>query len=211
MHGQLYANSLSFFKSLEEGDSASRGDKHEGTIFWGQPGKIQIEINGHDMSNDLAGPASLSSNRLDQFNVVCLYAACIRNCGQELSQDLSEIRNHVLISKKCEQLGRLAVVIRNGPEFLNRVTSSAKLNGYREAHGLAKYYDPHTFSGNFPGISGAFMKQDIYRYQSEYRIVVETGNTDFGALVLNIGNISDIAMLTTIPEVNRNLKIRQVG
>ena len=136
--------------------------------------------------------------------------ACIRNCGQEFSKDVSEIRNLVLIPKKWEQLGRFAIVIRNGPEFLNRVTTSAKQNGYREAHGLVKYYDPNTFSGNFPGISGAFMKQEKYRYQSEYRMVLETGNIGSGALILNIGNISDISMLTTIPEINQNLEVRCV-
>ena len=208
MSGQLYLNKLSFFKGLEDNNSGNRGDKHEGTIVWGQPGKIRIEINGHDMSDDLAGPASLSSNRLDEFNVLCLYAACVRNLTEEIPRDLSEIRNHVLIPKKCEQLGRFAIVIRNGPEFLNRVTSSAKLNSYQEVHGLVKYYDPSSFSGNFPGISGAFMKQEIHRYQSEYRIVLQTGKIGSGALILDIGNISDIAMLTTIPAINRSLEVR---
>ena len=210
MNGQLYLNKLSYFKDLEHSNSGYRGDKHEGIIVWGQPGKIRIEINGHDMSNDLAGPASLSSNRLDEFNVLCLYAACIRNSSEEFPRELSEIKHHVLIPKKCEKLGKFAILIRNGPEFSRRVTSSAKLNGYQEAHGLVKYYDPNSFSGNFPGISGAFMKQEIYEYQSEYRIVLESGTIGSDALILGIGNISDIAMLTTVPEINRSLKIRHM-
>ena len=210
MNGQLYMNKLSFFKELEDSNNDYRGDKNEGTFVWGQPGKIRIEINGHDMSNDLAGPASLSSNRLDEFNVLCLYAACIRNSSEKFPRELSEIRNHLLIPKKCEELGKFAIVIRNGPKFSNRVTSSAKLNGYREAHGLVKYYDSNSFSGSFPGISGAFMKQEIYKYQSEYRIVLETGTIGSGRLILDIGNISDIAMLTTVPEINRGLEVRHI-
>ena len=54
------------------------------------------------------------------------------------------------------------------------------------------------------------MKQEKYRYQSEYRMVLETGNIGSGALILNIGNISDISMLTTIPEINQNLEVRCV-
>ncbi len=73
MNGRLYANKLSYFQSLEEQDHAKRGDKHEGIIAWGQPGIVRIEIDGHDISNDLAGPASLSSNRLSEFNEVCMH------------------------------------------------------------------------------------------------------------------------------------------
>lgn len=208
LNGHLYANRLSYFRCLEEGDTANRGDKHEGTVVWGQPGKISIEINGHDMSNDLAGPVSISSNRLDQFNVLCLYAACIRDSGQEFPRDVLEIKELVRIPEKCQQLGKIAIVIKNGPEFLRRVSASANINGYREAHGLVKYYDPKKFSGQFPGISGAFMKQRKFRYQSEYRVVFETGSLGADALVLNIGDISDIAILTTIPEINRTLEVK---
>ena len=35
MNGQLYANRLSFFKGLEEGDSANRGDKHTKELLYG--------------------------------------------------------------------------------------------------------------------------------------------------------------------------------
>lgn len=208
INGKLYANKLSYFKRLEEGDSAGRGDEHEGTIAWGQPGKIRIEISGYDISNDLAEPVSLSSNRLDQFNVLCLYAACIRDSGRDQPKNLSEIRDHVQIPEKCNQLGAFAILIRNGPEFMRRIVESAKVYGYREAHGLVKYYDPNTFSGNFLGISGAFMKQDKFRYQSEYRVVFETGNLSDEAVILNIGSISDIAMPTTISEINRSLKVQ---
>ena len=210
MNGQLRANKLSYYKKLEEGQKDGRRDKYEGMIAWGQPGRVRIEINGHDMSSDLAGPVSLSSDRIDEFNIICLYAACIRNCGQELPQDLEEIRHHSLIPTECEKFGKYAVVITNGPEFLNRVENAAKSNSYQEAHGLVKYYDPSTYSGSFLGIRGAFMKQERYRCESEYRIVLETRIVGNGVICLNIGDIRDIAIRSTIDEINRTLEISHI-
>ena len=207
MNGRLYANRLSFFKEIEDAGDANRGDKYEGTMVWGQPGLAQIEINGQNISNDLAGPVSLSSNRLDQFNVVCLYAGNTRDYGQAPLPKRSQIRNQLLISRECEQFGQYAVLIKDGVEFLNRVKKSAKLKNFRVAHGLVEYYNPDTFHGNFPGISGAFMKHDRFRYQREYRIVIETGSSGINPIVLDIGDIRDISMRTNIREINQNLQI----
>ena len=207
MAGKLYANKLSYFQSLEEQERAKRGDKHEGIIAWGQPGIVRIEIDGHDISNDLAGPASLSSNRLSEFNVVCMHAGHIRKADSRNLEDLSQIRKQLLIPTECKKFGKFAVVIKNGLEFLNRVKIAAQLKGYRETHGLVKYYDPDTFSGFFPGISGAFMKQEQFRLEREYRIVFETGSIGSDAIVLDIGNLADIAMRSTIDEINRNMKV----
>ena len=207
--GRLYANQLSFFKKIEDVGDTNRGDKNEGTVMWGQPGRIQIEINGHNMSNDLAGPVSVSLNRLYQFNVVCLYAGNIRSYSPPMS--MAEIRNQLLIPRECEEFGQYAVVIKNGLEFLNRVKKAANVNNYRVAHGLVRYYNPDTFHGDFPGVSGAFMKQDTYRYQREYRIVIETGSTGTCPIVLDIGDIGDITMHSNIREINQNLQIEIKG
>ena len=207
MNGRLYANRLSFFKRIEDDGGANRGDKHEGTMVWGQPGLAQIEINGHNISNDLAGPVSLSSNRLDQFNLVCLYAGNTKDYSPVPKPEISKIRSQLLISRECEQFGKYAVLIKDGPEFLNRVKRAAKSKNYREAHGLVEYYNPDTFHGNFPGISGAFMKQDKYRYQREYRIVIETGSTGISPIVLDIEGLSDITMQSNIREINQNLQV----
>lgn len=210
MNGRLYANKLSYFQNLEEPDRARRADPHEGIVAWGQPGIIKIEINGHDLSNDFAAPASLSSNRLSEFNVICMHAGYVTNSGTPPLEDLHQIRNRLSIPEECKKFGEIAVVIKNGPEFLNRVKLAAEERRYREAHGLVEYYDPLTFNGFFPGISGAFRKQDKFRSEREYRIVFETGNVGTDPIVLNIGHIGDIAMCSTIDEVNRTMRIEQV-
>ena len=116
-----------------------------------------------------------------------------------------------MIPNECEKFGQYAVAIRNGPEFLKRVKKTAELHNYRIAHGLVHYYDPATFSGSFPGIMGAFMKQVKFTEEREYRIVFESRVIRPGPLELDIGDITDIAMHTTIKEMNQNLKISVGG
>ena len=207
MNGQLYANRLSYFQNPQEPDQARRRDQHEGTVAWGQPDIIKIEINGHDISHDLAAPASLSSNRLSEFNAICMHAGYIRKSDSPPPDDSSQIRTLLLIPEECNKFGRFAVVIKNGPEFLNRVKLAARQQRYREAHGLVEYYNPLTFNGFFPGISGAFRKQQEFRSEREYRIVFETGNIGTDPIVLEIGHIGDIAMLSTIDEINRTMRV----
>ena len=209
MNGRLYANRLSYFQNLEEPDHARRSDRHEGIIAWGQPGIIKVEINGHDISNDLDAPASLSSNRLGDFNVACMHAGYIRKSDSVPTGDVSQIRKQLLIPEECRKFGPLAVLIRNGPEFLHRVKSAARLRHYGEAHGLVEYYDPLTFNGFFPGISGAFRKQEKFTSEREYRIVFETGSIGSEAIVLEIGDIGDIAMCSTVDEINQTMSVDQ--
>ena len=209
MNGRLFANKLSYFQNLEEPDRARRGDRHEGIVAWGQPGIIKVEINGHDFSNDLAAPASLSSNRLSEFNVICMHAGYVGNSDTRPLEDLRQIRKRLLIPEVCKKFGQIAVVIKSGPEFLNRVKVAVQLRCYREAHGLVEYYDPLTFNGFFPGISGAFRKQEKFRSEREYRIVFENGSMGTDAIVLDISHIGDIAMCSTIDEINHTMRIEQ--
>lgn len=209
LNGKLYANRLAYFRNLEETGRVARGDQHEGIFAWGQPGSIRVEINGHDMSNDLAGPASLLSDRLAAFNVICMHAGYIRPIDEQTFEDLTQIKQGLLIPEECKKFGQNTVVIKNAPEFLNRIKAAARLKGYSEAHGLVEYYNPGMFSGFFPGITGAFKKQERFRLEREYRIVLETGNIGTDAVVLDIGDIRDIAMRSTIDEINRNMIIQR--
>ncbi len=56
--GKLYLNRQSYFKKMEEEQDLNRKDRHEGVTQWLQPDQIQIEINGYDITPDLAGPVS---------------------------------------------------------------------------------------------------------------------------------------------------------
>ena len=209
LKGKLYANRLSYFRNLEEPDRVRRSDQHEGIIAWGQPGLIRVEINGHDMSNDLVEPAALSSDRLAAFHVICMHAGHIQSVDGQSFEDVTRIKQRLLIPEECKKFGQTTVVIKNPREFLNRIEAAAQLKSYREAHGLVEYYNSGIFSGFFPGITGAFKKQERFELEREYRIVLETGNIGTDAIVLDIGDIRDIAMRSTIDEINRNMIIQR--
>ena len=208
MNGKMYAKKLKYFRRLEEKCEGSRGDEHEGVIAWGQPGKVEFEINGFDMSKDLAEPVSLSSYRLDELNVLCLYTGRIKNAKNGRRTDPDKIRRQLLIHERCKKFGDYVVLLTNGPEFLRRLTIAADNRGIRAAHGPVRYYDPDKFSGSFPGIRGAFMKQSAFEFQQEYRIVFEPRITIPGPLTLEIGDIRDIALRSNIEKINRNMEIR---
>lgn len=74
LHGNIFANSLSYFRKLEDGESSNRSDQHEGVVSWHQPEQINIEINGRLISN-LTGPVSVKMHWHDHLNVFCIYAA----------------------------------------------------------------------------------------------------------------------------------------
>ncbi|MCY4303348.1 MAG: hypothetical protein OXC62_00955 [Aestuariivita sp.] len=206
MKGQLYANKLSYFQRLEESSNV-RGDTHEGIISWQQPEMVKIIINGIDISNDLAGPAFMSSNRLREFNVICMHAGYVENYTDCSIEDLEQIRKRLLIPEECKKFGEIAVVITNQVEFFKRIKAKADSCEYGFARSLVEYYDPNIFHGHFHGIMGAFKKQAKFRFEREYRIVFETGSIGDKPIKLDIGDIEDIAMRINIDEINRNMTI----
>ena len=62
VNGKIYANTLATFKRLEGSDDSGRADRQEGTIAWLQPSLGRLEINGTDITEDLAGPVQLQKN-----------------------------------------------------------------------------------------------------------------------------------------------------
>ena len=56
-----------------------------------------------------------------------------------------------------------------------------------------KYYDPDTFHGNFQELDAVFWKQTEFSFQREFRIAIDTYTIEKASLILEIGDISDIA------------------
>ncbi|WP_419535901.1 hypothetical protein [Endozoicomonas sp.] len=72
--GRLFANRLSYFRKLEEGENANRSDFYEGLYAWHQPDQIRFEINGREIT-DIAGPVSVQNMHCDSLNLFCIYTA----------------------------------------------------------------------------------------------------------------------------------------
>ena len=209
VHGRIHAKRLSWFKKAEDSHESGRMDRHEGTIGWMQPGECRLTLNGMDMSDDLAGPVQIQKNRLNHLNVFCVHAAHSGDLNlASLSNDNIEfLRQELMIPDECSALGKYAVVVKNVTEFINRMRSSAQAKDYRIACGLVKYYDPATFHGNFRDVESVFWKQDQYRFQREFRFVIDSGSLGECSLDMDIGDISDIAFQLKSTELNNSLSI----
>ena len=206
VHGRIFANRLSRFKKVEDSDKSGRMDRHEGTIGWMQPGECCLTLNGMDMSDDLAGPVQIQKNWLNHLNVFCVYAAHSGDLNLASLSNIESLRQELTIPDECSALGKYAVVVKNVTEFINRMRSSAQANDYRITWGLVKYYAPATFHGNFRNVesveASAFWRQDQYRFQQEFRFVIDSGSLGECRLVMDIGDIRDITLQLESTELN---------
>ena len=205
LDGKLYAQRLALFKRIE-GAAAECGrlDRDEGTSSWMQPGKVHLEINGWDMTSDLAGPVQWQPGWLDHLNVFCVHAGHTGDLDLERLEggDVESLRRQLLIPKRCLRLGEHAVVITDPCEFRRRFGAAVAANRYRAWEHLVRYYDPSSFHGHFDGIDPVFMKQSRYSYQREYRFAIWTGTIGEDPLTLEIGDIRDITLRFRSAELN---------
>lgn len=206
LRGNLYSNRLAFFKKLEEDEKANRGDMHEAVVGWYQPDQIRLTLNDREIK-DLAAPVSLHMNQHNDLNVFCIYAAHNGPFEEITDENISIFRDHLKISTDCQRLGDYAVVITQAKSFIQQVLNAVKAEGYGLKAGLVRYYDPSVFSGSFAEDEAVFYKRKEFEHQSEYRFSFHTDIPGDAALELQIGDISDIAVLCNSWEVNDLLQV----
>ena len=199
--GELLCRTVREIKELEDNSNSGRADKDEGTIAWLQPGQGYLEINGRDLTADLAGATQIQRQWLDDVHLFCVYAADLGNFDLR-TKDIEGLRQQLLVSEGAHTLGEHAVVVREIPEFVRRVKSAARAKGYGVASGSVRYYDPESFHGNFRDVEALFWKQVRYRHQREYRFAIWTGKQSTTHMFLEIGDISDITIRYKTTELN---------
>jgi hypothetical protein len=176
----MYMNTLRYFKECEE-DTARR-DSYEGTssiyqpkhigeftISPGIPGWSPIEAK----TEELTGPTRFSLDETKACNLFCLIS-------------VREPILHPIFPDRYNWFGDSFVVITNTQEFLARVYAAAQREMFPVEAKCVGYYNANEHSGP----TGRFRKRDIYSYQREFRIALETGRD--GPYSLMIGDIKDI-------------------
>lgn len=205
--GKLFANRLSFFRKCEEDESANRGDRHEGVVGWHQPDQIRLEINGRVITG-LAGPVMTQMNWHDDLNVFCIYAAHSGDFDEISEETIEGFKEQISIPKECEKLGEYAVIVTNVTKFIERVKAAVSSTNYGLVAGLVEYYDPIDFNGSFSEVESIFSKRDEYQHQKEYRFIFDTGIAGTDPLILNIGDIGDIAMQCKVSDINAKIGVK---
>ena len=113
------------------------------------------------------------------------------------------------IPPNCLALGKHAVVVTQAKSFIDRVVSAVKDKNYGLKAGLVEYYDPSLFSGSFSEDEAVFRKRSEFEHQREYRFSFDTGISGNNPIKLEIGDISDIALLCDTSEVNNLIEVNQ--
>ncbi|WP_269915512.1 hypothetical protein [Acinetobacter sp. HY1485] len=209
LDGNLHINHLGYYFNLESGNlKDTQADRLEGVTRQSQPKDVKISFNipgteeWHTIpAEDHAGPIYLQDEYLFNLKCLCFYSPTI------YLDNSDSVKNQLLISKKMQDdFGDFIVFFHNPSEFLNRVQKAVKKNGYGYKSNRVNYFSS---VDNFQACdsSKGFDKRDIFSFQKEYRILIETLEHEPTPLKLQIGNIRDICAFMTVDQFNNDLKI----
>jgi len=207
MAGNLYLNTLAYFKQAEVEDSDGRMDVTEGVAMWWQPDNFVMNLNVPGIGDieitkaDLAGPVSIASQIHNNLHLFCLYA--LHATGFELidgkinlaPEQAEELERQLRIDERCMKFGKFAVIMPAGP-FLEHLRHAFNSQGYKCRGELVEYYDEETFHGEIPPKDIPFRKQKRFSYQQEFRLCVyprtEEEAANSNPISIGIGDISHI-------------------
>ena len=204
--GTVYANRVSWFrrKEYDELDGVGQIKKLKETVF---------KIDGKDVTPYLPDPITIYTDQVSNLNLFCMTAV---HPGPFHDVDITdenhdEFMDYLKIDERCrEEFGEHAVVFMgNGiTEFLKRVRQAADAKGYEILMNLVEYFDPQKQLDINPfSMEPVFYKRDLFAYQKEFRIAINTKTVGNDPLRLDIGNIEDISMRKGTTEINNKMSI----
>ena len=211
LRGSLYANRLAYFRNLE-GDR-NRADAYEGVGLLRGDIELSVSINGSKTEGivvpgrELAEPIEVRMNWTEQVNLLCMQAA---HRGDYSDIPVARVeqfkKEQIEIPKECLDFGDHAVVLTNVPEFVERVRNAVReTEGYGLVGRLVRYSDEP--SVDVTGVDTIFHKHERYKNQREYRFAIFTGSDICDPLILETGDLRDIAILCNSAEINEGIQI----
>jgi hypothetical protein len=148
----------------------------------------------------LAGPVIIQGRDADALNVLCLYAAT-RGTFEKLSaENVGAFREHLRVPERCQKMGRFVVLVHPVNDFIKRFVAAAERNRFSIQGKLVDYFDPDVFSGNIE--HPAFMKQQKFAWQREYRLVLDRNVTKAAPYILDMGPLSDLCTIVDAARLN---------
>ncbi|MEN4889200.1 hypothetical protein [Erwinia billingiae] len=223
LNGDLYMNTINYFRKYEEEAEGNIGDKFEALTGWMHPHEfvLEIEINGikHKLNpDDMAGPATTSMKIHDHANVFCmtqLHSHDIDMANIKSDEEYERVREYFTLPDDVKKLGKYMVVITDPKEFVRRsVAEGKRLLQERMAIDYQSkqviYYDEAEKSLMLDNFREApFYKQSIYSHQNEYRLCLTRDNPDDQPYVMHIGDLRSISMEMKTSEFNSMIEIRK--
>lgn len=208
LDGKIYMNRLSYFSALEGDEEDNRADPREALVAIWQPKDVTIEVNGRVLTS-IAGPIESRQKKNTHLHLFCLFTGATSESHLLNPADKRQaMQADFNVPEECANLGEYYVVIHNTQKFIDRMVASIRKvgYGYSAKAGMVEYYDPESFTGEF-GDRAAFSKTKNFSHQKEYRFVVDTQTEDEAPLILDIGEIRDIAHISDTWDVKVNIEI----
>lgn len=167
MQGTMFANPLSYFKQLEEGDI--RRDAEEGIMTMPLTEGFKLEITSTAIDkpivlnrDDLVEAPTLRPRWFDAINLFCMQIIDIHREGNTAT---------LKIPTRAMSFGRYAVVILDVDEFIRRVKEAVNRAGYRLSYKSVEYYDSTTgIHTNLATLEPIFTKRNNYQEEREFSI-----------------------------------------
>ena len=188
--GTVYANQVPTFKSREPQDPAKRLDANEGIIVrWtGNEGGIELLLGHSGLRTTDVESVQIQPRSIDHLHLYCMLAS-------NANGDFSE---------QCRSFGSFGVMITDVDQFIERF--KAAMTARAEEHecdislwfGPIRYVDPSLPLDPVSDIASLTRKSTDYDYQKEFRFIIDSGEDGSGPLILQIGNLSDIAHRITV-------------
>lgn len=223
LNGNIYMNTIQYFRDYEEETEGNVGDKYEALTGWLQPHEYRFEIvvNGvkHTLNpNDIVGPITTTMNRHNHANVFCMTHLHSHELDMSSIKSEEEYRlaeKYFTLPEEVKNLGDYMVVITNPMEFVRRARDEAQrlydINDaiYYQSKQVV-YYDAATQSLMLDNDNDApFYKQNRYAHQNEYRLCLLRDNPDDKPYTMKIGNLRDISMELKTSDFNSLLELRR--
>lgn len=201
--GNLYLNTIGYFKKVESECDDGRGDTTEAVAIWSQPHDFAMNLDVPGIGSteisgkDIVAPVSMAFDYHDYFHVLCLYAIhttgfeCVDGKIEYSPEDAETLQRQLHIDERCFKFGGFPV-ITPAVSFLDRLRAALKSQGYKSTAKLVDYYDDEVFNGEIPTSEIPFRKQKRFSYQREFRLCVYPHKRQDAPITIAIGDISDI-------------------
>lgn len=215
MQGKLYMNNLRFYVDIEKTTGKQGvGDIREGSLLKISKHKLFIQYDGGERKEVEIGPPPgiIYDESVLEHPVFCMVGkiliqdkvgkgeyACTISLPRDLLNDFTEGNDK----------DYSVVMIFNVIDFLERLEKAIKKAGLSGKSGFINYRDfslPQIVDGKWV-LDDTFTKDNRFKKQSEYRI--ELFHQSKEPFVLEIGDISDIAVVLEVELIEKGLSIIQ--
>lgn len=208
-------------QELEKLYNKSQRDVYEGAIASISP-KDLVEFD-MDMRNVMCSDVYIKPAGYDYCNIMSF-------CRMEYNKKHIKTREFIeWFEPNMSEFGKYVIIIKKPDEFVRRINSVMEREKYKYICGNVEYHTI-TFNGREAAKKNAmivknvedinignilqrcsvknydiFNKCDYYKFQNEWRIVVDDNCTNKKPLKLNVGDLSDIVQAVDLSEFSKEI------